>query len=142
MSKPLSIFLLLAAASLTLWRGSEALIQLWKYLRLDTQLPAKIENWQIKERSPSKYALLIDYTYQYKGIERRGTGQWETAFYPNRYAALEKTSHLPSTPIQVWIDGSSPDYTALEKKFPWRPSLYAFSSLAILFYFIYLIRVN
>lgn len=138
MSKPLSILLLILAASLTLWRGSEAFFKLWHYLRLDSVISAKIENWQVEELSPSKYALTASFTYTVQDVERKGISQLPPPFFPNRYAAADAIPYLPSGEVKIWIDRSNPSYTALEREFPWLPFLYTLSSLGIFLFFLYL----
>jgi hypothetical protein len=138
MSKPLSILLLVIAAGLTLWRGSEAIIHLWKYWRLNTEVLAKIENCQVKEISSSKFALVVRYTYRFQNRERKGEGQVPPPFFPNQFAALDAMKTMPVGERSIWLDSSNPSYTALEKSVPWRSILYTLSSLAILFYFIQL----
>jgi len=142
MSKLLSIFLLIVAASLTLWRGSQAFMELWHYIRLDAQATAQIENWQIKEVSPSKYSLGATYSYVFQDVNWKSQSELPPPYFPNRFAAGDAKSIAPKNQIKIWLDKSSPAYSALKKEFPWRAIIYALSSLAILLYFVYITQFS
>lgn len=142
MSKPLSILILVIAGALTLWRSSQALIGLWDYLRLDAQATAQIKSWQSQQISSTQFAPSASYSYEWEGEERNGSSHLPPPYYPNRFAAEEVSAHEKLGNRLIWIDSSHPSYTALERRFPVKSSIYAVCSLAIFLYFLYVIQFS
>ncbi len=138
MSKFLSVLFIAVSLSIAIWRGAEASVMLWKFFRLNTEVVAKIKNWQVEKLSSSKFALSVQYSYLFQNQKWEGQDRLSAPYFLNSYAAQEALTKQSSGSIKIWIDCYCPTYTAVKRVFPLRSICYALSSLGILLYFVYL----
>ncbi len=137
MSKPLFCFLVFLAAGLFFWRSGEAFLELWSFFRLDTQVVAKIKNWQVDQVSSSKFTLIASYEYVFQNKKLSSESRVAPPYFLNSYAARDALSLQSYKEHKIWIDSTNPTYTAMAKKFPYLSVFYSLISLVVLLYFFY-----
>lgn len=128
--------LVLIAGAAALWFTGKASYGLWTYMRLGAHVPAQVKAWEIEERGPSKFALIVTYRYQSGGKEYEGRTVLDDPLHLNRHAAQSEIKKEEGHKNRiVWVDPRHPAYSAFNKTFPMKKSLYALCSWGVVLYF-------
>lgn len=130
------LILVFMAGAAALWFTGKASYGLWTFARLGDQATAQVRTWEIEERGPSKFALVVFYRYAVGGKEFEGRSVLDDPIHLNRHAAQsEINKYAKQSNIRVWIDPRRPAYSSFYKTFPMKKSLYALCSWGIAVYF-------
>lgn len=124
---------LILAGGMVLWRSGTALVDLWRYWQLNTEVPASVEKWEIS----ADYHPVGVYSYAYQGKIYQGKSSYGKAM-PNQYAAHDEIQTFKKDNWSVWINASHPSHSAMMRVFPLKELLYAACTLGIFLYFLYL----
>jgi len=91
--------------------------ELFSYLSLKNQVPAKVSQWEI-ENVKENFALKATYSLNVGDRGYVGSYRFPPPYFWNEPAALTALSIKAKEKWLVWYDPSSPDRSALEKIFP------------------------
>ena len=128
--------LLIFAAAPFLWFGGKGLASWLGYARLTEYAPASVQSWEVKEKG-SKYLLVARYTFEVQGKTYEGTCQFREPIFLNRLSAEQERDAWGNRPWFVWYSPSSPQFSSLQKLFPYKSLSYALVSFCVLMFFIY-----
>lgn len=109
----------------------------WNYQRLGPEVEAVVENIELVPKG-SKYALRAFYSYKYGKKSFTGKTLFRKPYYLNRASAEAEVKKLSGMQWVAYVDSHHPKVSSLEKNFPLKELFYAFCSLGIFFYFVYL----
>lgn len=131
------LILLVISGAIALWFSGVAASGMWKFFRLDKQMPAKILNWQVCELTSSRFALEADYQFELDGVLYSGKTIFSKPQFLNRFTAENYMKINGSKSWKAWYRTSSPAYNSLEKEFPQKQCLNALLTLGVFIYFFF-----
>lgn len=134
MSKPLWIILFILSGLLALWKSVGAGIELFGYMRLSTEVPAQVTEWEIVPKG-SKYGLRGHFSYVIRNEQYVAESVLPQPYFLNRGAALKELEALEGMQWSAWVDPRRPDIAELQKIFPFKQVAYAAILLGIFLYF-------
>jgi hypothetical protein len=129
--------LLVTSGAIVIWFSSIAGAGMWKYFRLNAQVPVKILGWEIKELSSSRFALEARYRYDVNEIPYEGKTIFESPQFLNRFAAENYIKLHTGKRWRTWYSASFPSYNSLEKEFPKKQCSQALLTLGVFVYFFF-----
>ncbi len=100
-----------------------ASVKVWHYMRLDQQTSPQTIEWSVKALKEDAFVPLATYQFRAKGNVYEGRFFWPTT-YLNEWAAEEALEKLKPTSQIVWFDSEAPAYSALQRLFPFKESIY------------------
>jgi hypothetical protein len=109
-------------------------IKLYEYLRLRQELSLKQVQWSVEASKDDHFLIHSHYQFIREGILYQGQTTWDEG-YPNRWAAEAVKNRLAAQSWKVWIDPSHPDYSTLQKTFPFKQCLSTIVLWSLLAYF-------
>jgi hypothetical protein len=131
------VVLLVISGGIVVWFSSIAAGGMWKYFRLNAQVPVKILKWEVQELSSSRFALEAHYRYDVRDVPYEGKTVFESPQFLNRFAAENYMKIHGSKWWQTWYSASRPGYSSLEKKFPKKECSQALLTLGVFVYFFF-----
>ncbi|HSX12291.1 MAG TPA: hypothetical protein VLF61_02245 [Rhabdochlamydiaceae bacterium] len=138
MSKSIWRIVFICAAALCLWRIGLAVNAAWHYWRLNTPISVTVNSWDIAQVGSSEYALIASFSYEFEGQRYENKIMFDKPYHLNRYAAQAEIKKWSQKSWTGWLDAKNPQFSSLEKQFPYLTIFYAFISLGVLLYFFYL----
>lgn len=86
----------------------------------------------------SKYTLVGNYSYAYKGQEFSGRAVLSGPKHLNRVSAELEIKRMEGMDRTVWLNTRNPSISSLESDFPFREVLYGLCTIGVFVYFLYL----
>lgn len=117
-----------------LWFGGKAVFELWSYSRLDKYAPATILDWQIEEKG-SRAHILGTYTFEVQGKAYQGKTQFREPTFLNKPAAGGQLDEWKIHDWSVWYSSKNPEYSSLQKLFPYKDLIYGLLVMGVSGYF-------
>ncbi|HSW86818.1 MAG TPA: hypothetical protein VLG49_04885 [Rhabdochlamydiaceae bacterium] len=114
---------------------TQALRELYPYVRLDAQMQAQALEWGILEKGPSKFAISAVYTYQAGNQTYRSDGVLKGPYFLNRLSAEAEIKKLNTQSRQIWYHSKQPGFSRLEKSFPYKSLFNSLVTVGICIYF-------
>ena len=111
-----------------------AMVDIWKYVRLDKETEAQNIQWSVLSLSDDQFVPVALYQFTIQGKQYPGETRWQEG-YLNEWSAKEAVARLTQSPPPVWYDGSNPEVSTLEKLFPFKVCLYSGSLWLLTLYF-------
>jgi len=130
-------FLLMIAAA-TIGYTAMTGYKYYQFSRLDAQAPAQNMKWHVAEHASDDYTLVADYTFNVNGVAYSGSTDFRNDVFLNEMAADGSIAEKGKRPWRVYYDKNHPEYSALEKDFPFKSYIYTIVLWGILLYFILL----
>ena len=112
-------------------------LEIYNFQRLTTQIPISSINWSVNTITDENFTIQSHYSYFFKGINYQKEEIWNE-HYLNTLTAEEKISELSKNIHRVWIDNSNPNYSALQKDFPFKQCVSMIFLCTICIYFFWL----
>lgn len=111
--------------------------QIYHYFRLTKTAQATMTCLEILPRNENKYYLNGEFFFEHEGkiIHSKSCAGGP---FPNPWAAELGVKSISQKMWKVWFDPQAPNNATLEKNFPYKLALSAFSLLGIMIYFIFL----
>jgi len=131
------LFLAFIALS-TLWYTGIAAYRYYNYSRLETKAVPSSISWRVAEHGSDSYTLVADYQFPANGKSFTGTTDFSSDVYLNAATAQKYIPENAALPWKVWYDKNNPEYSTLEKNYPFKEYIYAIILWGILLYFIWL----
>lgn len=128
------IIFLTIIALLALWFIVNSSLAICSYYSYSTQVPVTIQSWLVEEKKSDKFAVVAQYSYQFKNKTYYGKSRVGN-YYPNPWAANLAKEHYTKQPWSIWIKPKEPQQSLLEKKFPVKKAVSAAILVALLIYF-------
>jgi hypothetical protein len=135
MSKALWNILLIASFGIALWWSIRSGSELWRYFQLQDQVLAE-KVVLTKAIEGSKYRLVGSYSYQYQGVSYTGQTRFSGPLYLNPGSIDQEIKRVEGMSWAVWLNSKNPQISSLEKKFPYRKTVYGGCLIGIFFYFL------
>jgi hypothetical protein len=129
------VVLLIVSGGITLWFSGFALVGAWKYVRLNSQTPATVVNWQVQDITSSRFAIEADYSFEVNGATFKGKTIFDNPQFLNRFAAENYIRLLQGKQWKTWYRESNPNITSLEREFPQKNCLQALLTVGVFAYF-------
>lgn len=132
------VFFILSCG-VVLWFLFQFSVKIIPYLRLSHMADAQIESFIVKEITNEKYAIQALYQYQVNDKNYKKEYIFTSPVFLNRFAAqghIDK--HWSVNEWRVWYNYKNPDYSSLQKLFPFKFLFNACLSMGVLFYFVWL----
>ena len=117
------------------WHTGMGFWEIYKYSRLDTQLPCQVNTWEIKEKPNGQCLVYAKYSFNTPQGKIEGIHLLREKFL-NFFAARRFLSDAAHMKWTVWFNSNNPLEASLEKAWPYFRCVKAFFALAILIYFI------
>jgi len=131
------LVLLLLSGGITLWFTGAALVDIYQYYILNERAPVEVLRWQVRERSPSQFAIEAEYEFRVKEVTYHGKTQLQNPQFLNRYAAESHIAKLGSPQETIWYQKSNPLHSSMEKEFPRKELTQALLTLGVFLYFLF-----
>lgn len=131
------IFLAVVAAAL-LWKGGDALYQLYGYYRLNAHTEAKIREWSVEKLSEERFVPKAHYQFEVDRMLFSNSYLFRHLHSLNLWAAEQEIKKLSQEKFQAWYSRANPQVSALQKNFPLKECLTAAFLAALLVYFVWL----
>lgn len=135
MSKSIWRILFVCALCLCLWRCGTAAVHTWRYWHLNTLIPVKVEKWDVEQVGWSEYAIIAHYSYEFSGKRYENKIKFDKPYHLNLFAAQDEIKTLSKKAWKGWIDAKNPQFSSLQKSFPFLSVFYAVVILGIMIYF-------
>ncbi|KIC74261.1 MULTISPECIES: hypothetical protein [Candidatus Protochlamydia] len=116
-----------------------AILDFYHYQRLNCSRPANEIKWSIKKVNDETFVPKGFYQFTYKGERISGYTSFQQ-HYLNPFAAKEAIDRLANANLQVWFDSSTPNFSTLEKNFPFKKIFYSLILWVLIFYLLWLDR--
>jgi hypothetical protein len=129
------VVLLIVSVGIALWFSGTALLDLWKFARLNAQAPATVTKWEIRDLSSSRFAVEAEFLYEVNGTLYSGKTVFESHRFLNRFAAENHVKLLQVRSWQTWYRESNPSLSSLEREFPQKQCLQALLTIGVFTYF-------
>lgn len=129
------VVLLTLTGGIALWFSCSAAVASWKFIRLNALAPARIINWEVKDLSSSRFALLAEYQFEEGGSTFYGKTVFEHPQFLNRFSAENHIKLLGANPWKTWYRKSNPEISSLEREFPQKSCLQALLTFGVFCYF-------
>lgn len=100
-----------------------ASVKVWHYIRLDQQTAPQTMEWSVTTLNDDAFVPHATYQFRTKGKIYEGQDLWPIT-YLNEWAAQEAIEKIKQTPQTIWFDSDSPTYSALQRSFPFKASIY------------------
>ncbi len=120
------------------WFSFEAAHKLWNYTKLNTSTYAKVVSWRIIELSTDKVSIEANYQFRSHQKEYFNRMIFSAPYYPNRLSAEKAIQDFSSKDWTVWFCDAFPEYSSLQKLFPFQSCIKAFLAVVITLYFFFL----
>lgn len=120
------------------WFTLSALYQLYSYFSLTEETSAKTIEWSVIEITDEKYILGTKYSYSVNGVEHSGDSRMSSLSFRNAWAAEQAIPRYAKQAWTVWFSPTNPDYSTMQKSFPFKDCLSAILLWGILGYFYWL----
>lgn len=109
--------------------------QWWRFLRLDTAVPAEDVTWSITMQKRDRFAPAAHFSYTVRGESYRGFRVLDQ-FSSKHLAEVESLGPiLWQRSWTAWIQRGRPLPVLFDKVFPWKRTLYTFILWVLLIYF-------
>lgn len=128
------VFLAMIALG-TIGYSGYSLFTVWQYLKLDKQTEILNIQWSVAAVSDDVFIPQASYHYAVKGKNYSGQSLLKES-YLNEWTAKEAIDRFSKEPLRIWYDASSPEYSSLEKEFPYKQSFSMVSLWIICLYFV------
>jgi hypothetical protein len=129
------IFLVLGTLSF-LWFGGKGFLEFWKYARLKEHTRASIIEWDVVEGKSSQSYLVAKYSYEVQGKKYEDRCRLISPIFLNKLSAETELKTWSGWQWSAWYDPSAPQFSSLQKIFPYRQVTYGAISLGVLLYFV------
>lgn len=123
---------------IALWYTITAIYLYFSYAHLKTQTTTSSIQWETEEHAEDSVVMAANYTFEYKGKSYPGRTSLEETPYRSQWAAEEAIKELAHSNRKVWFDPENPNRSSLQKKFPFKESIYAAFLWGIILYFLWL----
>jgi len=131
---PLHWILLSISALVAVYFSIHLSKELFSYLSLTNQAPAKVSQWEI-ENVKENFALKATYSLNVDDRRYVGSYRFSPPYFWNEPAALTALNVKAKEKWLVWYDPSCPERSALEKSFPYSLLIRTLVCYAVLIYF-------
>lgn len=128
--------LLLFSALIFLWFGGKAIFELLSYARLSEYAPVLVENWEV-EKQGSSYRLLANYIFEIKGKKYEGSYLFKEPVFLNQFSAEDEKNLWKASSWYAWYSPRNPQFSSLQKLFPYKSCSYAIVTFFVLIFFTY-----
>jgi len=129
---------LFVAAAIALWFTITAVYHYYSYKNLNTQTLTSSLQWEVEEKSEEAFVLKAFYQFEFQGKSYPGNTVFEDTPYRNQWAAEEAIKEISNQNLKVWFDPQDPQHSSLQKKFPYKDSVYAIMLWGLILYFFWL----
>lgn len=133
---PVWIGFLILIGLCTLGYTIYTLSTVYNYHRLTGVESVQSAQWTIHPLGDDKYAPQAKYEFSYKGSAYQGETILSDDYDINTFAAKDKLEKFKKQEWKVWFDPSNPKYSSLQKKFPFKETVYAVALWFLLAYFV------
>lgn len=122
--------------AIALWFTGKAATGLYSYYTLTEQAPIKKIDWSVYEKNSDIFYPIAHYHFAVDGKEYEGETILTEWPYRNAWAVEQGIKNYDTK--YVWYSPKNPvKNSSLQKKFPFKESLYAAIVLLVYFYFIW-----
>lgn len=135
---PIWLGFLIIFTGITLWYGGDALYKLSVYQKLSAQTPISQITLEVVEKGYGRYAYKAHYIFEVDGIRYENEELLSEPLYRNEIAAKEKASLYEKDPRTVAYNPLNPNYSTLQKNYPYKELFYAIAMTGLLCYFFWL----
>ncbi len=129
------LVLIILSGSIALWFTGISVHAIWKFLRLNAQVPVTINQLHVRELGASRFAIEIDFMYKIKNETHSGKTILETPQFMNQFAAENYAKLLTPKRWQAWYRQSNPSVSSLEREFPQKLCMQALLTVGVFAYF-------
>lgn len=133
--KRLFLCLTLLSSLAALYIGGHLGRSLWRYWSYSLEVPIDVEKWKVVPSGRSRYAIAIDFSYQYDNQEFRNSRSFEQPLYLNEFAAKKGIGQYELEGWKTWINPKSPNMCCLQKFFPFKTLFHFCLCMGITLYF-------
>lgn len=132
------VFFILSCG-VVLWFLFQFGVKIIPYIKLSHMADAQIESFSVKEISQEKYAVQALYHYQVAGKNYKKEYTFNSPMFLNRFAAeTHIDKNWTTKEWRVWYNQKHPEFSSLQKLFPFKFLFNVCLSIGILFYFVWL----
>ena len=122
-----------------LWFLFQFSVKMVPYLKLSHMADAQMESFAVKEIANEQFAVQAFYQYQVNGKIYKKEYTFISPMFLNRFAAQTHIDkHWTTKEWRVWYNYKNPEYSSLQKLFPFKFLFNACLSMGVLFYFVWL----
>lgn len=130
--------LIITIGLVSLWFTGNALYMLYGYSKLNSQTPAENIEWSVKELTDEQFILEGHFDYKVDEKNYHGDTRFSGNPYRNKWGANEAIKNNQNRKWNVWYDKKDPDYSSLQKNYPYKELIYSIVLWGLVGYFIWL----
>jgi hypothetical protein len=129
---------LIVVFAVTLWYTTTAITAYYSYSHFNSQTDLSALNWEVVKESEEDFVTKAVYTFEFHDKSYPGTTTLKDTPYRNHWAAEQAVKELSKRHWKVWFDPQNPDYSSLEKSFPFKATFSAIFLWGLILYFLFL----
>lgn len=137
-SNTIFMALIITIGLVSLWFTGNALYKLYGYNKLNSQILADNIQWSIKEVTDEQFIVEAHYEYKVNGKSYTGDTVFSNHPHRNKWGANEAIKDNQKGKWKVWYDKNDPDYSSLQKNYPYKELIYSVVLWGLVAYFIWL----
>lgn len=120
--------------------GGKTALASWNYLKMDSSVPAKVNEWKVIPTSGGKYSIQAEFEYQIEGETLKGLTLFTDPLFLNPNAAILTIKDWGNGAWLAWYDSDNVGNSSLEKSFPLNLLFRFILSLGVFIYFFWVKR--
>jgi hypothetical protein len=121
---------------ITAWFAFSSLYLIYHYVRLSEHtMPTDIQ-WSVQEISDERFLLNGRYDFKVNDKNYSGETLITSPYYLNNWAAEQGINDFKNLKWKVWFASNNPEYSSLQKNFPFKEGLSTLLLAAVLAYFV------
>lgn len=128
----------LITSCVALWIGGQFFHDLNHYFQLSTNIPASLDEWNVKEGKKGTFSISVNYKFEWRGQTIHGVYAFKKPTYQNPYLANDHIKEWKEKSWTVWLNPRKPTFVSLQKVFPMKGGIKLVLCLAVLLYFTFL----
>lgn len=117
------------------WITLKALYLIYLYQSLNASVPAENLQWSVNQLSEDHFVPKASYTFMIDHHSYKGETSFKNDLYWNPGSAEDGLKVYANKEWTVWYSTGNPDYSSLQKNFPFKESISAIVLLILMFYF-------
>lgn len=117
------------------WITIKTLYLVYLYMSLNAEAPAENLKWGVAKLSEDQFVMKADYIFNAKDQQYSGTTLFKNDIYWNPWSAEDAIKVYAQKDWTVWYSSKNPQYSSLQKNFPFKECISVIILWVLLLYF-------